>query len=125
MVTDGLIDFNYLAVGGSADTFVLSDPETVSIDSGTANLIVKSAPFIGVGNTWVLGAAPSTDQVLWQFSKDGSAWTDFAVAYSEYTFDTNVVSPATRNLYLRLYMPSLTDSYISHSSVVTIVASSP
>lgn len=125
ITTDGLIDFNYLAVGGSVDTFGLSHPETISIDSGTANLNIRSAAFVGVGSTWALGAASGADQVLWQFSKNGSSWTDFAVAGNEYTFDTGVVSPATRNVYLRLYMPSNTNSFVAHSAEITVVASSP
>ncbi len=127
ITTDGLVNFSYVGLGASVDTSAsgFNHPETISIDSGTANLKVRSTAFTAVGNTWNLGAGAGSDQVLWQFSKDGSSWSDFAVAGTEYTFDTGVASPDTRNLYLRLYMPAATDSFIAHSSEVTVVASSP
>jgi len=129
LTTDGSVSFGYLGLGTSASTYGVgvgqSDPEIISVDSGTANLNVRSTAFVGVGSTWSLGAASGPDQVLWQFSKDGSSWSDFAVVGTEYPFDTNVPAGNTRNVYLRIYMPSSTNSYVSHPAEITIVASSP
>lgn len=124
ITTDGSVSFNYVGVGGSAVTTALQK-ETVSVDSGPATLKVKSTAFAAAGNTWALGASAAEDQVLWQFSKDGSSWNNFAAIDTEYPFDTNVAQGTTRDIYLRLYMPTLTNSYIAHNSTVTAVASAP
>ncbi|HUW24701.1 MAG TPA: hypothetical protein VMW04_03690, partial [Patescibacteria group bacterium] len=77
------------------------------------------------GNTWNLGVGNSTDQVKWEFSKDTSSWTTFEVVDNLYSLATNIGTGVTTPLYLRLTMPTSTDSYDEHSAAVTVVASTP
>jgi len=127
MNTDGAVAFQTLALEAVEDTTSggINDVETVSVDSGPADLDVRSTTFAEGGNTWALDTTNGANQVKWEFSKDGSAWTTFAVANTLYPLDTNVPESQTRDLYLRLTMPTLTDSYNQYSSTVTIVASAP
>ena len=123
IISDGSVNFGYLGVGVSANNF--SDVQTVQVDAGPANLDARSTGFTAPGNTWNLGVGNSTDQVKWEFSKDTSSWTTFAVAGNLYSLATNVGTGETTPLYLRLTMPTSTDSNDEHSAAVTVVASSP
>ncbi len=127
MTTDGAVSFGTLAASATEDTTAtgINDTETVSVDTGPADLDIRSSTFSDGGNTWTLGAASGADQVKWEFSKDGSAWTTFLLADTLYTLDTNVAQSATRNVFLKITMPSTTNSYNQHSTTVTIVASAP
>ena len=126
--TDGAVAFGYQAPNTTQDTTSsgLNDPETVSVDTGPANLDVRSTTFSDGSVTWTLNTANGADQVLWEFSNnDGTGWTTFAAADTLYTFDTNVSQGATRNLSLRLTTPTSTASLSQQSTTVTIVASTP
>lgn len=127
VTSDGSVSYGTLAAGVTRDTTAggLNDPQTVSVDSGPANLNIKSGAFSDGSDTWTLGAANGANQAKWEFSKDGSVWNTFSVVDSLYTFDTNVAQSATRSLYLRLTMPTSFANHNPHSSTVTIVASSP
>jgi len=125
--TDGSVAFLTRALNSTVDTTGsgINDPETVQVDTGPADLDVKSTVFTEGGNTWALDSSNDSDQVQWEYSKDGSAWSTFLVAGSLYTLDTNVPQSNTRNLYLRLTLPTFTTSYNQYGSTVTIVASAP
>jgi len=129
LTTDGIVGFGYQAENTTRDTTStgLNHPETISVDTGPANLDVRSTTFSDGSNTWVLGSlANGSDQVFWEFSNnDGTGWTTFAAADTNYTFDTNVAQSATRNLSLRLTTPTGSSSLSQHSATITIVASSP
>jgi hypothetical protein len=127
LTSDGSVSFGYLGVGTSADTTPSgkNDAEVINVDSGPANLQARSTGFTAPGNTWSLGVGSSTDQVKWEFSKDTSSWTTFAVAGNLYSLATNVGAGVTTPLYLRLTMPTSTNSYNEHSVAVTVVASAP
>lgn len=125
--TDGVVNFGNQALNTTQDTSAtgINDIEVISVDAGPANLSVKSSGFSDGSNPWSLGTGNGANQVLWEFSKDNSIWTTFALANNDYTFDTNVPASATRNLFLRLTMPTTTNSYSAHSSTITITASAP
>lgn len=125
--TNGSVSFETIALEATKDTTAggIDDVETISVDSGPADLAVRSTAFTEGGNTWTLGAANGATQVKWEFSKDGSAWTTFVVVDTLYTLDANVSESETRNLYLRITMPTTTNSYNQYNSTVTIVASTP
>lgn len=127
VTTDGTVSYGTLAAGATLDTTAggLNDTQTVKVDSGTANLTVKSSLFSDGADTWALGTANGANQVKWEFSKDGTAWNTFSIVDSQYTFDTNVAQNATRNLYLRLTMPTSFINHNPHSSTVTIMATAP
>ncbi|HLA25722.1 MAG TPA: hypothetical protein VJ028_01015, partial [Patescibacteria group bacterium] len=65
------------------------------------------------------------NQIKWDFSKDGSAWTNFAAAGTNYSFDSAVPESDTRDLNLRLTLPTGTSSNNAHSAAITIVATTP
>lgn len=127
LTTDGSTAFGTLATNTIKDTTAsgTNDVETISVDSGPANLDVKSTNFTNGGNTWTLGSTNGVDQVKWEFSKDGSIWNTFAVADTIYAIDSNVAQGQTRNIYLKLTMPTSTSIYTQFSSTVTVVASAP
>lgn len=127
LTTDGSVAFGTIAANTTRDTTTtdLNDPETISVDTGPADLDIRSAVFSDGGNTWSLSTVNGADQVKWEFSEDEVAWTTFAVADDLYTLDTNVAQGQTRNVYLRLTTPTSTSSYNEHSTTVTIVASAP
>lgn len=123
LTTDGTIPFGIVALGATRDT--TNDVQTVQVTTGPANLSVKSTTFSDGINTWTLGAGNGANQVKWEFSKDGAAWTTITPADTLFTLDNNVAQGDTRNLYLRLTMPSSTTSNNQHSAVATIVATAP
>jgi len=123
-ITNNVVGFGTVALDTTKDNS--GDLPVITVDSGPANLKVKSTVFTEGANTWSLHETDNgPNQVLWKFSKNGTDWAPFIVAGTEYPFDTNVPTSGTRNLYLRLTMPTETDSYNQYSSIVTIVAFEP
>ena len=127
LTTDGTTPFGILALGATQDTTLsgINDKQTVQVASGSADLKVRSTDFSDEGNTWLLDTTNGADQVLWEFSKDASSWTTFSAANSLFSLDTNVAQSDSRDLYLRLTMPTATSSNNPHSATVTIVATAP
>ena len=123
LTTDGLVEFGVLALGATADTS--GDIQTVEVTTGPADLSVKSTVFSDGSNIWTLGTSNGTDQVKWEFSKDGSVWGIFSSANTLFGFDTDIAAGSTRDLYLRLTMPTATGSNDEHESTVTITATQP
>jgi len=125
--TDGSVAFGTMDVNTTEDTTSsgINDVETISVDSGPANLDVRSTSFSDGTNTWSLGTSNGSEQILWEFSNDGTNWSTFAVADTLYTHETNVAQGNTSNLFLRLTTPTTTVSSNQHSATVTIVASAP
>jgi len=104
----------------------VNDVQTISVLNGPASLYVKTTAFSdGLGSTWSLGGANGANQAKWEFSKDDSTWTTLTTADTLFTLDQNVPTGATRNLYLRLTMPTSTTSANQHSATITVVAVSP
>jgi hypothetical protein len=101
------------------------DVQTISVDTGPADLDIRSSIFTQGGNTWSYGTSSGDNQVKWEFSKDNSNWTTFEIADNLYVFDTNVPDGNTRSLYLKITTPTLTDSYLEYSTTVTVVGSAP
>jgi len=122
-VGDGAVAFGIVPLGATIDS--TNDPQIITVTAGPADLDVKSTNFSDGTNTWILGTTNGANQVKWEFSKDTTAWATFAAANTLYTFDNNVAQGNTRNLYLRLTMPTSTSSNNQHSSTVTIVATAP
>jgi len=127
LTTDGSVAFETQALNSTIDTTAsgVNDPETVQVDGGPADLDVKSTVFTEGANTWALGSSNGDNQVKWESSKNGTDWTTFITAGTLYTLDTNVPQGNTRNLYLKLTLPTITNSYSQYGSTVTIVASAP
>ncbi len=126
--TSGSLAFTTLALGTTKNTTSsgINDTEIISVDSGPANLDIKSTHFIEGANTWFLGLGAGTTQVQWQFSKNaGVGWTAFAAANTLYGFDTNVAQGNTRPVDFEITMPTSTNSYNQYSTTVTIQASAP
>ena len=122
-VDDGNINFGVVALNSVVDNS--NDIQVITVESGPADLYIKTSVFSDGENVWSLGSSNGENQVKWEFSKDGVNWTTFLVADESYVFDENVPQGATRNLYLRLTMPTSTSSYNQYGVNITIVASSP
>jgi fibronectin type 3 domain-containing protein len=128
ITTDGSVPFGTVVLGGikHSGPSGMNHPETVSIDGGPATLRIKSSNFSEGGNTWALADSNGANQVKWEFSKDASSWTTFSSPDpADYLFEAGVAQGQTRNIYLRITMPTSTASYNQYSSSVTIVASAP
>lgn len=125
--TDGSVQFGTMPQNTAKDTTSgdLNDPETIQVDSGPADLEIKSTNFSDGGSGWSLGSTSGSNTVKWEFSKDGSNWIIFELEDSLYPLDTNVSQSSTRSIYFRITAPTDTNSYQQHSAIVTIVASAP
>ncbi|MBZ9577697.1 peptidase S8 [Patescibacteria group bacterium] len=123
LTTDGLVEFGTLPLEATADSS--EDVQTVSINIGPANLDVRSTVFSDNGNSWSLGTTNGDNQVVWEYSEDGSIWTIFEAPDTLYDLADNVAQGNTQNLYLQITMPTETSSSNQYSSVVTIVATEP
>ena len=123
LTTNGLVEFGVVALGVMVDSS--GDVQTVSVNTGPVNLDVKSTVFSDNGNSWSLGSTNGANQVKWEFSKDGTTWPPeniFTTPNTLYDLADNVLEGGTQDLYLRLTMPTVTDSSAQYSSTVTIVA---
>lgn len=124
LTTNGLVEFGTVALGAMVDSS--GDVETIRVDTGPANLDVKSTIFSDNGNSWSLGLTNGANEVKWEFSTDGNNWTIFEVAGNTYSLGVNPHNTGTtQNLYLQLTMPTYTASTNQYSSTVTIVATAP
>jgi len=127
LTTDGSISFGTLEFNETRDTTPsdLNDPETVKVDSGPADLEIKTTIFSGGGNNWSLGTSNGSEQVKWEFQKSGSSWTTFETNDYLYVLENNVPQGESRTIYFRLTTPTSTVSSADHSATITIVASPP
>jgi len=125
--TDGSVAFGILDANTTEDTTAsgINDVETISVDSGPADLDVRASTFTDGTNTWTFASSSGVNDVKFEFSKDGTAWTTILLANTLYALDTNVAQSATRNVYLKITTPTSTTSYSQYSTTVTVVASAP
>lgn len=128
LFTDGLAEFGILPLGATKDTTPsgTNDVQIVQVDVGPANLDVKSTVFSTATSTWNLGESNGPNQVKWEFATSAtSIWNTFLTAGTLYDLANNVAQGSTRDLYLKITMPTETAYFAEHSVTVTIVATSP
>lgn len=127
LTTNGAASLGTMELNTTQDTTAsgTNDPETVIVNSGPADLAIRSSAFTDGTTTWTFGSSNGNNQAVWQFSKDGSNWNTFSAPNTNYTFDTNVAQSSTRNIYLKLTTPTGSNTLGQFSSTVTIVATSP
>ena len=78
------------------------------------------------GNTWSLDTTSGADQVLWEYSTDGTLWHTFTMAAPTlFTLKTGISVGDTVDIFFRLTMPTTTTSEAEKSATVTIVAVEP
>ncbi len=123
LTTDGLAEFGIVALGATVDSS--GDVQTVSVNTGPANLDVKSTVFSDGIYTWSLGSTNGDNQVKWEFSPDTNTWNTFLAADTLYDLADDVAEESTQDLYLRITLPTETSSSAQYSSTVTIVATEP
>ncbi len=122
LTTDGAMAF------GTAELNTLANGdnyETVQIDNGPANINIKASNFTQDVNTWIIGTDPGNNQAKLEFSKDNTNWSTISEPNVYQSFDSNVASLETRNLYMRVTLPTSTDSYNQYSSGITLIAVAP
>lgn len=127
LTTDGSVAFSILALGSTEDTTPggINKVQTVRVDTGPANLNIKTSLFSDGVNTWTLGTASGPNQVIWEYSPDGSTWTIFTAANVWYTLANNVAAGTTQDIYFRLTMPTSTASSNQYSGTITVMAVAP
>lgn len=124
LTTDGSLAFGTLELSATADSS--GDVQTVRVDLGPADIDLRTSLFSDdTAHTWSLGSANGADQVVWEFSTDGTNWTPFTVADDLFPVDQGLRDGEEVTLFLRLTMPTDTNSIKEHSATVTIVATSP
>lgn len=125
--TDGSVAYGYLPLNSTEDTTAsgINDVETISIDSGPANLTISSTNFTEGANTWTLGATNGSNIAQLEFASSTLNWTTFSLAETAYGLANNIPQSSTENIYLRLTTPTITNSYNQYSSTITITASTP
>jgi hypothetical protein len=130
LTTDGSVSFGTMGYNSTRDTTSsgLNDVETIRVNGDPVDLDVKTSAFSVVGfpiNCMELGSDVGPGVAKLEFSKDGSSWSTFTSAFNLFTFDTNVQSNDTRNLYLRLSTPPNFIAGTNCEIDITIVASAP
>ena len=124
LLTDGLVELGMAELEATADSS--GDIQTVRVDTGPADLDIKSTVFSdGTGHTWALGTTNGDNQVIWEFSPDGSEWTIFEAADTPYLLASNVAQGATQDVYFRITMPTSSSSDEQFSATITILATAP
>jgi len=128
LTTDGSVAFGAQALSLTIDTTAggINDVQTVQVVTGPADIDVKTTLWSDVDvDTWSLGATTGTDQVVWEFSTDGTNWTNFTTANLLFPAAQGLTNGQQLNLFFRLTMPTDITSSKEHSVTVTIVATSP
>ena len=125
--TDGSVSLGTLAENTTVDTTSggVNDTETITVDTGPADIDIRSTAFSDGSNTWSLGGSSGSNQVLWEFSPDGTSWSTFSVVDTLYSLATNIAESSSQDVFFRLTTPTTTSSYAQHSATITVVASSP
>lgn len=122
-VSDGAVAFGNVALSTSVDN--TSDIQTITVELGPANLGVKTTLFTAGASNWTLGTTNGSDQVVWEYSADGTTWTTFTTTDTLYPLASSVARCGTKTLYLRLTMPTSTTSSEQHTANITVVATMP
>jgi hypothetical protein len=127
LTTDGTTPFGVQGFNVTVDTTAsgTNDVQTVQVSAGPADLFIKTTLFASNGNVWSLGSSNGADQVVWQFSADGTNWTTFAEADALIPLASSVPGTGTLDVYLRLTMPTSSSSTDEYKARVTIVAVAP
>ena len=123
ITTDGEVEFGTVALG-AVKANDPDDIQTISVDTGPADLKVRSTVFFNGINNWTLGGS-GNNQVTWEYSEDGINWNEFLTDDVLYLLNSNVPHEGTQNLHLQITMPTVTNSSDPYSSTVTIVATAP
>ncbi len=127
LTTDGTTPFGIIALETIINTTPsgTNDIQTAKVDAGPADLDIKTTLFSDNGNSWSLGTTNGDNQVIWEYSKDGSIWNIFESADTLYPLASNLATNATQDLYLRITMPTGTVSSAQYGSTIRIVATTP
>ena len=123
ITSDGLVEFGTVALEATADNS--GDVQTIKVDTGPADLEVRSTDFSDGVNSWALGDTNDDHQVKWEFLPDNGAWSTFLAPDTLYNLADDVGEGNTQNLHLQITMPTATASSNQYSSTVTIVATEP
>lgn len=123
--TDGVVSFGDVGVNTTVSTTAATQ-ETVSVDTGPANLTIQSTNFTTSSFTWTLGDANGSNIVEFEFATSTNpTWVTFSNSSTAYILDSGVAQGGTRDIRFQLTMPTITDSYSQYASAVTITASAP
>ena len=127
LATDGTTPFGIVSLNTTIDTTPsgTNDIQTIMVDTGPANLDVKTTLFSAGTNNWTLGSTNGDNQVIWEYSKEGTTWNKFLLANTLYSLAASVPQSGTQDVYFRLNMPTTSASSAQYSSIITIVASAP
>ena len=99
--------------------------QTVQVTTGPVDLFIRTTLFTDGENTWSLDTTSGPDQVIWEFSTNGTTWTPFSSDNMLFPLATNVAQGATQDIFFRLTMPTDTSSVKEHGVSVTLVAVEP
>jgi len=122
-VSDGIVTYGVLGVGGTKTTIDLSNTQIAKNEGDVAeDFTIKTSNAIG-GIGWTLAAVPGTDEFVHEFSTTaGVGWTKFVTADSYQPFVSNVGVSSNQSFDLRIIAPTLASDGISKTISVTILA---
>lgn len=131
-VSDGVVSYGYVAVGGTQDTTSsgMNDTQTATNDG----VITESLNIKGNNTScWTLAGTPGSEQYAHEFCTTGSGspdvcdatptWTALTTNYQ--TLATSISASGTQKFDTNLKMPSSTNCYTQQSVDVTIQAVAP
>jgi serine protease AprX len=124
--SDGTTPFGTRGFDVTVDTTAAgtNDVQTVEVAAGPADLFIKTTLFTDGDNVWSLGTSGGPDQVVWQFSSDGSDWTSFTQPDALLPLAGPLAQGATLDVYLRLTTPTSSSSANEHRATVVVVGGS-
>lgn len=122
-VSDGIVTYGVLGVGGTKTTIDLSNTQIAKNEGDVAeDFTIKTSNAIG-GVGWTLAAVPGTDEFVHEFSINaGVGWTQFTAADSYQPFVSNVGVSSNQSFDLRIIAPTSASDGVLKTISVTILA---
>jgi len=92
---------------------------------GPADLNILTTNFSTGAYTWSLGASNGANQVKWEFASTTPDWTTFTTKGAYYDFDASVATSSSRDINLRITMPTASDALDPYSADIIILVTEP
>lgn len=123
LTSDARMDFGVVFLGQTSDT--VGDPEVVKMRLGPGDLLIRTSVFSDGVNTWTLGTTSGPDQVVWEFSTDGTNWKVFTEGGLAFDLATGLRDAEERTFFFRLSMPTTSSSRAVHTATIVVTGIAP
>jgi hypothetical protein len=125
--TDSNINWGTMALNSTKDSSAsgVNDPQQILVNSGPADLLIKTSSFSDGTNQWTIAGTNGPSIAALGFSTNGTSWTQFTGSDTNFNLANNISTNGTVNLFLKLTMPTTTNSYSAYTNAVTLTAVAP